>query len=130
MRQNEDKNRNYTTAKMVISQLESLKMIKEGGQEIPHYDYIIIDEITSFIKHFTSSTMKKRQDYTLIISILKELFNNCDKVFVFDADITFNTISFIQRFLPNESIHYTKYEFNRFEKVPYNTLYNEKDLFS
>ena len=59
MRHNEDKNINYTTAKMVTTQLKSLKKIKKGGQEIPHYNYIIIDEITSFIKHFTSSTMKK-----------------------------------------------------------------------
>jgi hypothetical protein len=83
-----DKN-SYIGCNRLVVQLESLHKIDTSI----HYDYIVLDEIESILKQFSSTTL---HTCGITYQILEELITNAKKIIYSDAFISNRTLDFIR----------------------------------
>ena len=89
-----------TPNKFIVS-LEKLGRINESSNT---YNIVILDEITSLLTHFYSSTMKDLRRMALIN--LANYVLKADLVIACDANITSFVLGFFNELCPNQVFHY------------------------
>lgn len=126
-------NENELTANRLIVQIESiLKIPFNKNFVVPTYDLIILDEIESILKQFSSSTFKNnvaRKTFEYLYAIINLSIKNNGKIIALDGDLAIRSMHYLDSFGPKINI-VNEVNFNRFHiNITQNIDVYESEIF-